>query len=121
MSTYHGEKPNGFPPHRSKAAEMLTHAQIIKKIEASLEKINRYGVKRIGVFGSYGRGEQKAESDIDILVEFEKDQKTFDNYMDLKFLLEDLFRRKVDLVIVEAIKSDLKSHIMGTVRYASGI
>jgi predicted nucleotidyltransferase len=100
---------------------MLTHARITKEIEGNLEKINAYGVKRIGVFGSYGRGEHKTESDVDILVEFEKDQKTFDNYTDLKFLLEDLFQRKVDLVIVEAIKPDLKSHIMGSVRYASGI
>jgi len=100
---------------------MLTHETIIKKIEANLGKIKGYGVKRIGLFGSYTRDEQKAESDIDILVEFEKAQKTFDNYMDLKFFLEDLFKRKVDLVIVEAIKPDLKFYIMGSVRYASGV
>lgn len=100
---------------------MLTHETIIKKIEANLRQIKGYGVKRIGLFGSYTRDEQKAESDIDILVEFEKAQKTFDNYMDLKFFLEDLFKRKVDLVIVEAIKPDLKFYIMGSVRYASGV
>lgn len=84
-------------------------------------KIKRYGVKRIGLFGSYTRSEQKAESDIDILVEFEKNQKTFDNYMYLKFFLEDLFKSKVDLVVVEAIKPDLKPYIMRSVRYASGV
>jgi len=78
-------------------------------------------VKRIGLFGSYTRSEQKAESDIDILVEFEKNQKTFDNYMYLKFFLEDLFKSKVDLVVVEAIKPDLKPYIMRSVRYASGV
>ena len=78
-------------------------------------------MKRIGLFGSYTRSEQKAESDIDILVEFEKNQKTFDNYMDLKFFLEDLFKSKVDLVVVEAIKPDLKPYIMRSVRYASGV
>jgi len=93
----------------------------MKKIEANLEKIKRYGVKRVGLFGSYTRNEQKAESDIDILVEFKKGEKTFDNYMDLKFFLEDLFKRKVDLVVVEAIKPDLKPYIMGSVRYASGV
>ena len=93
----------------------------MKKIEATLEKIKRYGVKRVGLFGSYTRNEQKAESDIDILVEFKKGEKTFDNYMDLKFFLEDLFKRKVDLVVVEAIKPDLKPYIMGSVRYASGV
>ena len=78
-------------------------------------------MKRIGLFGSYTRSEQKAESDIDILVEFEKNQKTFDNYMYLKFFLEDLFKSKVDLVVVEAIKPDLKPYIMRSVRYASGV
>ncbi|KPK99695.1 MAG: hypothetical protein AMJ91_06775 [candidate division Zixibacteria bacterium SM23_73_3] len=100
---------------------MLTYEKLIKKIEANLEEIKRYGVDRIGLFGSYTRNEQKAESDIDVLVEFEKGKKTFDNYMDLKFFLEDLFKRKVDLVVVEAIKPDLKPYIMGSVRYASEV
>ena len=53
-----------------------------------------FAVKRIGIFGSFSRGEQKESSDIDILVEFEKP--TFRNFMDLSFYLEDLFGRKVD-------------------------
>lgn len=60
------------------------------------EKRKRFCVKRIGVFGSFARGEQKDTSDVDILVEFEKP--TFDNFMNLAFFLEDLFQRKVDLV-----------------------
>lgn len=60
-----------------------------------MEKIRGYGVRRIGLFGSYCRGEQTETSDVDILVEFEDDEKTFDNYMDLKFFLEDLFGLKV--------------------------
>lgn len=54
-------------------------------------------------------------------MEFEKGKKTFDNYMDLKFFLEVLFKRKVDLVVIEAIKSDLKPYILGSVKYASGV
>ena len=100
---------------------MLTHETIIKKIEANSEKIKGYGVKRIGLFGSYTRNEQRAKSDIDVLVEFEKGKKTFDNYMDFKFFLEDSFKGKVDLVVVEAIKPDLKPYIMGSVRYALGV
>jgi predicted nucleotidyltransferase len=84
-------------------------------------KIKKYGVKKIGLFGSYIRNEQKAESDIDILVEFEEEKKTFDNYMDLKFLLEDLFNRNVDLVVTEAIKPDLKPYIFEKVKYATGV
>lgn len=77
--------------------------------------------KKIGLFGSYIKDEQKTGSDIDILVEFEKDQKTFDHYMDLKFFLENLFNLKVDLVISEAIKPDLKPYILDSVKYASGV
>ncbi|MGI6555114.1 MAG: nucleotidyltransferase family protein [Bacillota bacterium] len=74
----------------------------------------------MGLFGSFLRDEQTENSDIDILVEFRKGQKTFDNYMDLKLFLEEMFGRKVDLVIQEAIKPDLKESINRSVRYAKG-
>ncbi|MFQ5974782.1 MAG: nucleotidyltransferase family protein [Candidatus Hydrothermarchaeales archaeon] len=100
---------------------MMESEEIIKKIEENIDKIKRYGVKKIGLFGSYIREEQKKESDIDILVEFERGKKTFDNYMDLKFFLEDLFNHKVDFVIAEAIKPDLKPYILRSVKYATGV
>ncbi|MCD6126958.1 MAG: nucleotidyltransferase family protein [Methanomicrobia archaeon] len=100
---------------------MLTSEEIIQKLEENGKKIKEYGVKRIGLFGSYMRNEQRAESDIDILVEFEKGKKTFDNYMNLKFFLEELFGCKVDLVIIEAIKSDLRPYILGSAKYATGV
>lgn len=78
----------------------------------------RFGVRRIGVFGSFARGEESKDSDIDILVEFEAGQKTFDNYMDLKFFLEDLFGRSVDLATVQALKSQIKDDILQSVIYA---
>lgn len=69
----------------------------LKVLKEHEKKIRvRFDVKRIGIFGSYARGEQKETSDIDVLVEFEVP--TFDNFMDLIFYLEDLFGRKVDLV-----------------------
>jgi len=56
---------------------MLTYETIMRRIEENIDEIKKYGVKRIGLFGSYIRNEQNAESDIDILVEFEKGKKTF--------------------------------------------
>jgi len=100
---------------------MLTSEEIVKKIEDQMENIKEYGVRKIGLFGSYVRNGQKSESDMDILVGFESDKKTFDNYMELKFFLEDLFNCKVDLVIIEAVKPDLKQYIFGSVRYATGV
>ncbi len=96
---------------------MLTQDEILRKIEENMDRIKKYGVKRIGVFGSFAGGKQGPESDIDILVEFERGKKTFDNYMDLKFFLEELFMRKVDLVIVETIKPGLKPYILKHVGY----
>ena len=63
----------------------------------------RFGVKSLAVFGSVARGEAGPESDVDILVEFESSP-GFDGYMALKFYLEDLLGRKVDLVMKNALK-----------------
>lgn len=100
---------------------MTTRKKLLKKIEKSRQQIRRFGVKRLGLFGSYARDEQKKESDVDLLVEFEKGMKTFDNYMDLKFFLEELFGCEVDLVIREALKPQLKPYVMGDIEYAEGL
>lgn len=63
-------------------------------------------MKKIGLFGSFLKGKQNKKSDVDIIVKFDK--ATFDNYMDLKFLLEKLFRKKVDLVTEKSLKPALK-------------
>ncbi|MHC1630968.1 MAG: nucleotidyltransferase family protein [Methanotrichaceae archaeon] len=70
---------------------------VIETITEHKKEIKKkYGVRKIGVFGSHVRGEQTETSDVDLLVEFEKP--TFDNFMDLLFFLEDLFGKKVDLI-----------------------
>ena len=66
----------------------------------------KYGIKRIGVFGSFARGEQTRMSDVDVLVEFLPGHETFKNFMHLSDFLEALLRRKVDLLTEPSI-SDL--------------
>lgn len=85
-----------------------------------MNSINQFHIKKLGIFGSFVRGEQTNESDVDILVEFEEGQETLDNYMDLKFYLEDLFNRKVDVVISDIVKDALKKSIVESVKYAKG-
>jgi predicted nucleotidyltransferase len=68
-----------------------------------------FAVKRIGIYGSFSRGEEKESSDIDILVEFEKP--TFRNFMNLSFYLEDLFGRKVDLVTVKGVHPRIRPYV----------
>ena len=76
----------------------------------------RFSVARIGLFGSVARNEATQQSDVDVLVEFA--DPTFDNYMGLKFHLEDLFGVEVDLVLADALKPRLKPYIEGEVVYA---
>jgi len=97
---------------------MLTKERILKTIRQHSDEINAYGVKRVGIFGSFSRVRQSSNSDIDILVEFERGNKTFDNYMDIKFFLERLFHRKVDLVIKDALKARIKNRVLSEVKYA---
>lgn len=80
------------------------------------ELADRFTVLRIGVFGSFARGKTGPESDVDILVELR--EPTFDNYMDLKFYLEEILDNSVDLVIHDAIKPRLKPIIEQEVVYA---
>lgn len=99
----------------------LTKDEILRKLEENKKQIKEFGVKRTGLFGSYVRGEQKGKSDIDILVEFEEGKITFDNYMHLKFFLEDLLGYRVDLVIIDDLKPQLKPYILKEVEYATGL
>jgi len=69
----------------------------------------RFAVKRLGVFGSHARGEQKATSDIDILVEFETP--TYENFISLIFFLEDLTGKTVDLVTSRGLSPYLRSTV----------
>ena len=92
---------------------------ILNKIKQNLKTIHKLGVRRIGIFGSYVRGEQNKSSDIDLLVEFEDGKKTFDNYMELKFFLQKILGTEVDLVIRETIKPELRNRIEREVIYVS--
>jgi len=92
--------------------------EIITFFKNNKEHFEKYGVKKIGLFGSYAKNKENENSDVDVLVEFKKGNKTFDNYMDLKFYLEDTLNKEVDLVIDENIKEDIKREILGSARYA---
>jgi len=90
----------------------------VDKLQKHLPEIKtRFKVKEIGIFGSRIKGKAKRKSDIDILVEFEEGYKTFDNYMDLKFYLEEIFGCKVDLVLKSALREEIKHHILSEVVY----
>ncbi|WP_269544109.1 nucleotidyltransferase family protein [Chloroflexus aggregans] len=76
-------------------------------------------MQRCGLFDSFVRNESQTGSDVDILVQFEPDQKTFAYFMQLALFLEDLFDRKVDLMTVEALSPYIGPHILREVEYVS--
>ncbi|RKX39906.1 MAG: nucleotidyltransferase [Verrucomicrobia bacterium] len=86
--------------------------QVLQCIRASKEKIEALGVQRMGLFGSFATGKQTAKSDVDIFVDFVPSQHTFDNFMDLSFLLERLFGRDVELVTPESLGPYMGPHIL---------
>jgi len=89
---------------------------LLRQATPDLKK--RFGVAKIGIFGSCIRGEERPDSDVDVLVMFRNGEETFDTSMDCTFYLEDLFGRKVDLVMKGAIKKRLKPCIVREVVYA---
>ena len=85
-----------------------------------LEKVlpllrERFGVAKIGIFGSTARGDDRPESDVDVLVELPPDRLTFRNFMALADFLEDLYGRKVDLLIVGGIDPLIRQDVEGEV------
>lgn len=83
----------------------LTKAKIMKLLESHRHDLKELGVTRIGLFGSFAKGEQHRKSDLDFLITLKEE--TFDSYMDIKFLLEKIFKKKVDLVIEKNLKPGL--------------
>ncbi len=78
---------------------------IIKLIKDNKMKLKRFGVKKIGIFGSAARDELKENSDIDIVIEFEEDRGGLKDFGELSEFLENLFRKKVDILTPWGIKS----------------
>jgi len=88
--------------------------QLLKKHRKELEE--KYGVKTIGIFGSYVRGEQKETSDVDILVEFDRPVDFFE-FLELEEYLEEILNVKVDLVLERSLKPGIAKSVLKEVVY----
>ncbi len=90
--------------------------KILKTHEKELKE--KYGIKKIGIFGSYLRGEANEESDIDILVELDPTLKiSLLDFVELENYLSDLLGIKVDLVEKSTLKPRIGKHILSEVVY----
>jgi len=98
--------PVAVQMRRNKKSEFVT------KLEEVLPLLReRFGVAKIGIFGSAARGEERPDSDVDVLVEFAPGQTTFRNFMELAFYLEELFGRRVDLVTEQGLSQYLRPYV----------
>lgn len=95
---------------------MITKAEILSKL-TELKPIlyKDYAVKEIGLFGSYSDNSNTEESDIDILIEFEKPIGW--KFFTLELYLEKVFNKKIDLVTKNALKEQIKDHILKQVNF----
>jgi len=89
--------------------------QYLKKHKNRFEK--KYGVIKIGLFGSFAKGLQKKDSDIDIAIEMAKDKKNLKNFFAFKRELEEAFKRRVDLGIESSLKPLIKEQIKKEINY----
>ncbi len=90
---------------------------VLSIIRENQDKIEAFGVKKLGLFGSFVRKEQNTESDIDLLVEFKQDRKTFDNFIHLSFFLEELLEHHIELVTPESLSRYIKPNVIKGVEY----
>lgn len=82
---------------------------VVKVLKSKRAAYKRYGVKSLALFGSAARNRLNKNSDVDILVQFKKP--TWANYIGLKFYLEDLLGRDVDLVTPKGLKPAIRSSV----------
>jgi predicted nucleotidyltransferase len=96
----------------------LDHDIIISQLVQNEKDIKQFGVIKIGLFGSFLTGQQNEHSDIDILVEFQKDKSSYDNFINLCFLLDGLFQGiKVEVVTKNSLSPYIGPKILQQVEY----
>lgn len=96
---------------------MKTFEEIKKVLQKHREEFReQYGIKEIGIFGSYVKGEQKEKSDLDILIELEKPI-GFVRFMRLENALSQLLGVRVEMVTRKALKPHIGRRILQEVKY----
>ena len=114
-----GERAMAETTPDSHRSGTLTRVSIMDMLREHQRDLQALGVQSLGLFGSYRRGTPHAASDLDFLLVLQRP--SFADYMAVKFFLEDLFGRSVDLVLAESLKPRLREHILAEVLYAEGL
>jgi hypothetical protein len=94
-----------------------TKDDILRTLRESETQLRVLGVAKMGLFGSFVRGHQRPDSDVDLLVEFVQGMKSFDRFMELSFFLEEILQRPVELVTIESLSPHIGPRILKEVEY----
>lgn len=92
---------------------------VLNKLSLLKEKLSsQYGVSKIGLFGSVIRGENRKNSDIDILIDFQEGKETYQNFLSVCDTLEELFQKhKLDIVTLKGLSPFIGIQILNEVEY----
>lgn len=98
---------------------MIQRAEILNKLKLSKSELNKFGVVRIGLFGSVNRNESTKDSDVDILIDFSSESETYENYINVCSFLENIFKgSKLDIVTEKGLSPFIGPCILKEVEYA---
>ena len=96
-----------------------TRDEVVRQIQAQSKSLRKFGIMRLGLFGSFARNEQRMGSDVDLIAEFAPGAKTFRNFMGAITLLENSLQREVELVTPESLSPYLGPRILKETLYVT--
>ena len=97
---------------------MTTKDNILKTLKSNKLNLSKFGIRNVGLFGSYIRNEQSSESDIDLLIDFEPEKENFDNFMAVCDLFEKIFENeKIEVVTKNGLSPHIGPKILIEVQY----
>lgn len=102
-----------------KSRVVSSKEEVITRLKGIRDQLLNLGVVRVGIFGSFVRGEQHENSDVDLLVEFIPGAKTFSNFMNAAYLLEETMGRRVEVLTLEGLSPYIGPHILEELEYVS--
>ena len=97
---------------------MTTKDNILQKLKSHKPELSKYGIRNVGLFGSYLYDAQSTDSDIDLLIDFEPEKENFENYMAVYDLFENLFKNeKIEVVTKNGLSPYIGPRILSEVQY----
>ncbi len=97
---------------------MTTKENILNTLRLHKPELSNFGIRNVGLFGSYSRNEQSQNSDIDLLIDFEPEKENFDNYMAVYDIFESIFKNeRIEVVTKNGLSSYIGPKILNEVMY----